>query len=329
MRICVAGPGAVGGHLAARLAHGGVSVSVLARGENLAAIRANGLRLFAEEQTIETRVACSDDPAALGPQDCVIVTVKAHALPALVPQLLPLLGAETPVVFAVNGIPWWYHLELARHGHGGRANLDTQGALREKIGIARSIGCTIYSSNEVVSPGVIRHHGGNRWVLGEPDGRASPRIQALSAAMIAAGMEAPVTAAIRTEVWVKLLMNMSVAGLCCITGSTMADIAASEEMRSLCLAILAEGRSIASAHGAVIETKPEQMLPRQMPAHKPSLLQDLERGRPMEIDAIFVAATDFARAAGVATPVFDTLVALLRQRAATARPGAFQARHER
>lgn len=301
MRICVVGPGAVGGNLAARLARSGVAVSVVARGAHLEAIRANGLRVVAGDETIEARVHASDDPRSLGPQDAVFVTVKAPALPAVAPQLLPLLGPDTPVVFTLNGIPWWYHLELARRGHAVRARLDPEGLLRDRIGLERTIGCIIYSSNEMLSPAVIRNHaaGGNRFVLGEPGGEASERCAALSALMTGAGLEAPVTTAIRTEIWKKLLLNIAVAGLCCLTGSNQRELAANAELRALCLAILAEGRAVAAAH-------------------KPSLLQDLELGRAMEIDAIFVAASDFARAADMATPVLDSIVALLRQRAAIA-----------
>ncbi len=140
MRICVVGPGAVGGNLAARLARSGVAVSVVARGANLEAIRANGLRVVAGDETIAARVHASDDPRSLGPPDAVFVTVKAPALPAVVPQILPLLGPDTPVVFALNGIPWWYHLELARRGHAVRARLDPEGLLRDRIGLERTIG---------------------------------------------------------------------------------------------------------------------------------------------------------------------------------------------
>jgi 2-dehydropantoate 2-reductase len=318
MRMCVVGPGAVGGNLAARLARGGADVSVLARGALLEAIRDEGIRIEAGDEIIQAKVRASDDARRLGRQDAVIVTVKAPALPSIASLIEPMLGADTPVVFAVNGIPWWYQLDLPRDKV--RARLDPDRELQQRVGLARTVGCTVYSSNEVLAPGVVRNMpaAGNRFVLGELDGRSSERCNAISAALVAGGFEAPVVNDIRDEVWKKLLFNMAVAGLCCITGSNMRQLGDDPDLRALCLAILGEGRAMAAAHGVVIEATPEQMLSRPLPPHKPSLLQDLERGRPMEIEAILVAPGDFARAAGVAAPLFDALATLIRQRARTA-----------
>lgn len=320
-RICVYGVGAVGGHIAARLAHSGVDVSVVARGANLDAIRAKGLKLTSGDETFEGRVRASSDPHELGEQDAVIVTVKANSLASVAEGIAPLLGPDTPVVFAINGIPWWYQLELKGAPPEARSRLDPGGLLEGTVGLERTVACVIYSSNSVIAPGEIRNPpgGGKRFTLGEPSGGAdSARCVALSALLTGAGMDAPITGSIRAEIWKKLLMNLSVSGVCCLTDSDMSKIAASAELRALCYSIIQEGRAIAAAHGAVVEATPEQMLPPALPAHKPSILQDLEHRKPMEVDAMFVAATDFARAAGVATPVLDAVVAMIRQRAATA-----------
>ena len=324
-RICVYGVGAVGGHLAARLAHSGVDVSVVARGANLEAIRAKGLKLSSGDEVIEGRVRASSDPRELGAQDAVIVAVKANALASVAEGIGPLLGPDTPVVFAINGIPWWYQLELKGAPPQARSRLDPGGVLERAVGLARTVACVIYSSNSVVAPGEIRNPpgGGKRFTLGEPSGDPSSkpdsaRCLALSSLLTGAGMEAPITGGIRAEIWKKLLMNLSVSGVCCLTDSDMSRIAANAELRALCYTIIEEGRAIAAAHGAAVEATPAQMLPPALPAHKPSILQDLEHKKPMEVDAMFVAATDFARAAGVATPVLDAVVAMIRQRAATA-----------
>jgi 2-dehydropantoate 2-reductase len=320
MRLCVVGPGAVGGNLATRLARSGAQVSVLARGETLRAVRERGIRVEAGGESFDARMRASDDPAELGVQDGVFVTVKAPALASVARSLEPLLEERTPVVFAVNGIPWWYHLELAARGHPARAKLDPDGALLSAVGLGRTVGCAVYSSNEVLSPGVVRNQAaaGNRLVLGELDGSSSERCTTLNGALQAAGFEAPVVADIRGEVWKKLLFNMAVASLCALSGSTMEQLARNPELRALCLAILGEGRAIAAAQGVRIEATPERMLERPMPAHKPSLLQDLEAKRAMEVDAILAAPLDFARASGVPAPVFESVATLLLQRARTA-----------
>ena len=320
MRICVYGAGAVGGNLAARLARAGVPVCVVARGAHLQAIRSAGLRLQAGEEEIVAKIAASDDPRDLGPQDAVFVTVKAHALASIAAQLPALLGTDTPVVFALNGIPWWYHAELPPEGKDVRAPLDPGGSLARSIGPRRTIGCTVYSSNEMLSPGVIRNFSAatNRFVLGEPDGELSDRCTAIGKLLSDAGIAAPVTARIREEIWKKLLLNVANFALCCLSGRNLREVAANEELRALGLALMRETLAVAAAHGVVMPDDPERLFSREMPPHKPSMLQDLERGRMLEIDAIYTAVGDFARAAGVATPLMDMLATLLRHRAATA-----------
>ena len=211
MRVCVYGAGAVGGHIAARLAEGGAEVSVVARGANLAAMRANGLVVHAADREMRAKVAASDNPADLGPQDAVIVTTKAPALPAVAAGIAPLLGPETPVVFAMNGIPWWYF-----DAHGGALNgrrlplLDPGEALRDAVDPARVIGCVVYSACTVLAPGIIEvENPRSRLIFGEPDGRLSERAADLAKILFAGGLDMQLTAEIRQAIWAKLLMNLS------------------------------------------------------------------------------------------------------------------------
>jgi 2-dehydropantoate 2-reductase len=296
VRICVYGAGAIGGHIAVRLAQAGESVSVVARGAHLEAIRDRGLKLLSGKEVIEARVAASDDPRELGPQDLVFVTVKAPSLPSL--DLPCLLEATTPVVFALNGIPWWYRAELRP-----QENKVTDPE--------RVIGCVLYGFDEIVAPGVIRNLGPGSYVLGEPNGEVTARCKNLKGLLAKAKLEAPVTTQIRSEIWNKLLLNIANGAICCLTRCDLQVLTRNAELRALALRLMHEARAVAVAHGVTGLGEPEKMLPRELPAHKPSILKDLEAGRPLEIDAIYYAVLDFARAAGVATPLLDALVPLL------------------
>jgi 2-dehydropantoate 2-reductase len=323
MRICVFGAGAIGGHMAARLAAAGHAISVVARGPNLVATRERGLTLRTGDRTIQGKVQASDNPADLGPQDAVLVTTKANALSPSAAAIATLLDRDTPVVFVQNGIPWWYALRLTR----GRptppdlSKLDPGGALRRTIGEARTVGGVVYSSNEVATPGVIHNHTPQRNVLvvGEVDDRSSSRVAALRAALIDAGVASPDSDDIRTNVWQKLLRNLSRSTLCCLVGETLRDsLGSSAALREIAKQGTREGLKIAAAHGISFDYDIEADFgPGGLfPQHKPSILQDYELGRPMEVEALLMAPLAFARAAGVPTPTLDTLVALIVHRAA-------------
>ncbi|WP_270936034.1 ketopantoate reductase family protein [Falsiroseomonas oryzae] len=317
MRIAVYGAGAIGGHIAARLARGGAEVSLVVRGAHLAAIRANGLTVHAHDGTHHSRPRASDDPAELGPQDAVIVTVKSPALPSVAAGIAPLLRADTPVAFVMNGIPWWY---FDRHGgpHDGRRlpEADPGEALRRAIGIDRTIGGVVYSATEVTAPGVVHsEHANNRVILGEPDGRVSDRARAIAAVLEAGGMPSPVSADIRSEIWCKLLGNLANGPLCVLAGMGVRDTLADPLLRDAARRSAEEGRAIALALGRDVSEAVVDRVAGANMAHKPSMLQDLELRRPMEIDTLFALPLQLARLAGVPTPQLDLLVALVKQAA--------------
>ena len=321
MRICVFGAGAIGGHLAARLARGGAEVSVVARGAQLAAIRARGLRVRAPDGELECRPAASDDPAALGPQDAVLVTTKAPALPGVAGAIAPLLGPDTAVAFVMNGIPWWY-FDGAQGPLPGRRlpALDPDDAVRRAVGVGRTVGGVVYSACTVLEPGLVRvEHARNRVVLGEPDGRPSPRAEAIAAHLRAGGLDAPVVGDIRREVWAKLMGNLTSGPLAILTRRTMGETFADPAIRAAAERIGAEVVAVAAALGIALGVDPKEPVARSLSSrHKPSILQDLEAGKPMEVAALFDAPLAIARLAGVETPTLDLAVALARQAAEAA-----------
>lgn len=319
MKICIYGAGAIGGHVAVRLARAGHEVSVVARGAQLAAIQANGLTLDLAGEMLTAKVAASDDAEDLGPQDLVIATVKATDPAGLAEGLAPLLGAGTPVVFAQNGIPWWYRHGVDAAALPDLARLDPRGALAREVGAARAIGCVIYSPNTVVAPGVIRTPSAtlHRFILGEPSGKISARVQAIADAIAQSGFGAEVVADIRPALWSKLLLNATSGPICTVLGEPLAAIGRDGDLLALAKGIGREVIAVAAAYGVRLDLDvDETFVPgsHNMP-HKPSMLQDLEAGRPMEIDAIYAVAQDFARHRGVPTPHFDAVVALVAARA--------------
>lgn len=321
MRICIFGAGAVGGHFAARLAAAGHSVSVIARGEYLAAIRERGLVVLHGDERLEARVKASDRPAELGPQDIVISTLKANALPSLAAGIGPLLGPETAVVFAQNGIPWWYASGLApsRPTPPDLSRLDPDGALARSVGVERTLGAVIWSANTVIEPGVIRNGTpkSNLLAVGEPDDRISPRLTALRAALEQAGIGSPVTPDIRQTIWGKLVQNLAYSTLGLLLGTGINVIQEDPALSEMARRLTAEGTAIAAAHGVTAEqrSRPSTAPGNAANRHKPSILQDYERGRPLELDAMIMMPLAFARAANVSTPSLDIAAAIAAGRA--------------
>lgn len=323
MRICVYGAGAIGGHIATRLAAAGHAVSLVARGAQLQAVQARGgLLLRMGEEPLFGPMQASEDPAALGPQDVVFVTLKATALGDFARRAGPLFGPETAVVFVQNGIPWWYAQGLGRQRPPAPdlSRLDPDGRLRQAVDPARVIGATIYTSNEVIEPGVIQNDsvGANTLIVGEPDDRQTPRIQALRAALQAAGVASPPTPDIRATLWRRLLVNIAGSVVCSIIEQPIGAHQADPAMRALFQRLSAEGAAIAAAHGVdvaqgTVPPGPPHVFP---PHHKPSFLQDYERRRPMEVEAILMAPLAFAHAAGIDAPALETVAALAAHRAA-------------
>ena len=316
MRICIFGAGAVGSHLAVRLSRAGHEVCCVMRGPHLDAVRTRGLTLRTGTDAFTVRVTASSDPAVLGPQDVVISTLKATGLSSLVTGLRPLLGDDTTVVFAQNGIPWWYDLGLpADHPPPPDLGfLDPGGRLRAAIPATRIIGGVIFSSNEVVEPGVVVNLSPDRNLLlvGERDDLASERIGQLRAALEAALIGSPPVARIRETIWSKLLTNMSMSVLCLLTGQTARAVRDDPALREIVPRLLDEAQAVGrSCYPAVTRATRTGAAPE----HKPSLLQDYELGRAMEIDVLVRAPAAFARAAGLSTPMLDLLAGLAIQKA--------------
>jgi 2-dehydropantoate 2-reductase len=321
MRVCVFGAGAIGGHLAVRLARGGAAVSVVARGPNLAAIHDAGLTVEAPDGRHHCRVRASDQPAELGPQDAVVVTVKAYSLPSVAAAITPLLGPATPVVFVMNGIPWWYFIGAGGEAEGRRLpKADPGDAMRNAVGAARTVGGVIWSACTTVAPGVVEvANARSRIALGEPDGRPSPRAEALAAVLSAGGMEGEVTDRIRDMIWSKLLLNLSSGPMSVLTQANPRTLAAEPACVEASRHLMAEAIAIARALGCRVDLDPEaQIKINRDLSHVPSITQDLLLGRPMEIDALFDAPRELGAIAGVATPMLDLLVAMARVRAQVA-----------
>lgn len=308
MKICVFGAGAIGGHAAARLSRGGAEVSVVARGPQLDAIRARGLRVEAPDATFAAEIRAAQHPAELGPQDAVLVTVKAPALRSVAQSIAPLLGPDTAVAFVMNGIPWWYA------GERSLPRLDPDDAVRRAVGLGRTLGGVVWSACTVVEPGVVRVGSeSSRIVLGRPDGGASPAADAIAAHLKAGGMGGVVASDIRRELWVKLLNNLTNGPICLLTRADMRTTFSEPALREAALGILREGLAIAAAEGHALEEGAEARILRSITlAHKPSILQDVEAGRPTEFAALFEAALDIGRSRGVSSPMLDTMVALAR-----------------
>ena len=324
MRICIVGAGAIGAYFGLELALGGAEVALIARGPHLDAMRANGVRVRVGGEERRAPIRASDDPAELGPQDAVIVTLKAHSVPGICERLTPLLGPETAVVTASNGVPWWYFHKLAGPHEGRRvASVDPDGAQWETIGPERALGCVVYAAGEIVEPGVIDisgHLSQKRLPLGEPDGTRSARVLALSQAFIAAGFKAPVRRDIRSDIWVKLWGNLAFNPVSVLTGATLEDIARDAGTRAVVRAMMVEGQAVGEALGARFAIDVEKRIEGAagVGAHRTSMLQDLTLGRPMEIEAVVGAVCELGRLTGVATPTIDMVYALVKQRAVEA-----------
>ncbi|XFF02278.1 2-dehydropantoate 2-reductase (plasmid) [Bradyrhizobium guangxiense] len=320
MKVCVYGAGAVGGHLAGRLAKAGVNVSLVARGAHLAAIEKNGLRVETKEGILHSRPHATDIPKTLGPQDVVIVALKAPSLPQAAEGIAALLRDDTMVVFAMNGIPWWYF-----HAHGGPLDgtrlprIDLDGILWRTVGPERAVGAVAYTACTVTAPGVIHaENPRNRLILGRPDGKADRRLQSLADAMTASGLEAEVTPRIRDAIWSKLLMNLTGGALAILTGSAMREALSEPAVSAAAVLMAREGAAIAKALGCDPGDPEGGMARLSVSTHKQSILQDLERGRPMEVDAMLRVPLDLARLAKISSPTLDLIIGLAAQRARSA-----------
>jgi 2-dehydropantoate 2-reductase len=299
MKFAVAGAGAIGAYLGAKMAHAGYDVTLFARGAHCRAMREHGVRVLSPDGDFEAHPRVVDSLAAAGPVDVVFLAVKAHSLPALAPQLPPLFGPETAVVSMQNGIPWWYFT-----GAGRPEKIDPGGVISAAIEARRVIGSIVYLSTEIVEPGVIRHNEGTRITLGEPDGARSERCRAISEALARSGLRAPITTHIRQEIWVKLLGNIAFNPISALTGATLVAIARDPDTSQLVRAIMGETEALAHKLGIELPITIDQRITgaEKVGEHKTSMLQDLEAGRPLELDAIAGAALELGDRLGVPMP---------------------------
>lgn len=320
MKVCIYGAGAIGGYMAVELAAAGnAEVTCIARGPHLAAMRENGLRLVREgEDDKLVRVNATDDPAEAGPQDVVIVTLKAHSAAAVADRMVPLFGPETAVVTAQNGVPWWYFYKLGGpHDDTRVESVDPGNRQWDLIGPERAIGCIVYPAAEIAEPGVIRHEYGNRFTIGEPSGEKTERVQALAKLLSDAGLRTPVRPRIRDDMWVKIWGNVSLNPISALTGGTLAQMIDDPDVCGVIRQSMLEAQAVGEALGVKFAIDVEKRIEgaREVGDHKTSMLQDLELGRPMEIDALVASVQELGRIVEVPTPTIDTVLGLVKQRA--------------
>ncbi|MCH1571848.1 MAG: 2-dehydropantoate 2-reductase [Longimicrobiales bacterium] len=316
MKICIYGAGAIGGYLGVQLSLAGEDVTLIARGPHLEAMQKNGVRLRIDGEERIAHPRCTSDPAAAGQHDYVIVTLKAHSAPAVVDAMQPLLGPDTAVVSAVNGVPWWYFHRLEGPWEGTRLQSVDPGETQwNGIGPERAIGCVVYPATEVVEPGVIQHLDGNRFSLGEPSGDKTERVLALAGALKNAGFRAPVRR-IRDELWVKLWGNLCFNPISALTLETLDTVATDPGTRAVSRAMMLEAQAIGQKLGVRFPIDVDKRIDgaAAVGAHRTSMLQDLERGRAMEIDALVTSVQEMGRLVDEPTPTIDTVLALVQQR---------------
>jgi 2-dehydropantoate 2-reductase len=321
MKVCIYGAGAVGGHIAGRLgAAGRAEVSLIARGEQLAAVRQNGLRVETRDGVLVSHPSATDRPGELEPQDVVIVAVKAPALPAIAEHIGSLLHQDGLALFILNGIPWWYF-----HAHGGALDgtqlrrLDPDRALWEHVGPQRAVGAVAYTASSVTAPGVIRaENPRNRLIIGRPDGRPDDRLEELATLLNPSGLEVTVTPKIRDAIWAKLSMNLIGGSLGVLSASAMKDVLDKPAVESAAKTMAAEGAAVARALGCDPGDPEEGLARLATSSHLQSIVQDLQAGRPMEIDALFRVPLDLADLVQVPTPTLGLVTELATQRARAA-----------
>lgn len=317
MKIAIVGAGAIGGYVGAMLALAGEEVTFIVRGANLVAIRNKGFKLIMHdgEERIATNVTATDDYAQAGPQDIVVLALKAHQVASVADQLPLLFGPETVVVTMQNGIPYWYF-----HQHGGPlegrqvSSVDPDGTLAKKIPPERVIGCVVYPASELVAPGVVRHVEGERFPVGELDGSNSARVQAVSACFTKAGFKAPVLDNIRSEIWLKLWGNLTFNPISALSHSTLADICQFPLARQLAADMMTEAEQVANKLGITFRVTLEKRIAgaEKVGRHKTSMLMDVEAGRGPEIDALVGSVVELGRFTDTPTPHIDAVYALVK-----------------
>ncbi|MEM9784627.1 MAG: 2-dehydropantoate 2-reductase [Pseudomonadota bacterium] len=317
MKVCIFGAGAIGGYLAAGLAKSGhADVAVIARGKHLAAIKADGLTLAKDGDEYTVPVTAALDPTEIGPVDVVFNALKAHQSWESAEYLRPLLKEDTAVVCCQNGVPWWYFHAIGGEHEGKRLDSVDRGNRQwDIIGPQRAIGCSVYPAAEIEAPGRIKHVYGDKFALGEPDGSSSERIQQISAMLEAAGFRAPILDDIRSELWLKLWGNLCFNPISALTRQTLDVVASHPTSRSTARAMMLEAQAIAEALGASFRVDVERRIngAAKVGKHRTSMLQDLEAGKAMEIDALVTAVQEMGQLTGHATPTIDIVLGLVQQ----------------
>ena len=318
MKICIYGAGAIGGYMGVQLARAGADVSLVARGPHLEAMKKNGLKLIIDGEERVEHLNCTSDPKELGPQDYVIIALKAHSVPNVVDAMQPLLGNDTSVVTAVNGVPYWYFYKFGGALEGRTLETIDPGSKQwQALRPERAIGCIVYPATEVVEPGVIQHVYGDKFPIGEPSGEKTERVERLAEVMNAGGLRAPVLENIRDELWLKLWGNLCFNPISALTHATLDIIASDPGTRAVARTMMLEAQDIATKQGVHFRVDVERRIngAGAVGAHKTSMLQDLERGRPMEIEPLVAVVQEMGRMLDVPTPTLDTVLALVQQRA--------------
>ena len=318
MKLCVIGAGAIGGLVASGFARAGHEVSLVARGAHLDALRAKGLTLISGDEREVFALRASDEPADFGPQDAVFVCLKTYSIAAMLPRLKPLVGRDTLVVPAINGLPWWYfYREGGKFDGQSVACLDPQGVLFGALDPRHILGCVVHAAAQVPEPGVVRHTAGREFLIGEPDRSRSARAERMVAAMNAAGFQAKLAADIRVEIWLKLTGNLSYNPVAALALAHMDDIHGNQGLLALIRSLIEETMRVAQAYGVRVPITVDERIAiaKKLAGAKISMHQDVERRRPLEVDAIVGAVVELARKAGVSTPMVDAVYALIAERA--------------
>lgn len=321
MKICIYGAGAIGGYLGVLLQQAGADVSLIARGAHLKAIQQNGLTLKIGGEVLNARMPATSDPNELGPQDYVIVALKAHQAWEVAEQMQPLFHQETVVVTAQNGLPWWYFYGFdGQYANRQIESVDPGGRQWRAIGPERVIGCTVYPATDIEAPGVVKHIDGNKFGLGEPTRRVTPRVQKLSQIFEAAGLKAPILPEIRNDIWLKLWGNLCFNPISALTRATLDVVATDPGTRALSRNMMLEAERIGRRIGVHFRVDVERRIngAARVGAHRTSMLQDLDKGRPLEIDALLTSVQELGRLVELETPHIDAVLALVQQMARVA-----------
>ena len=317
-RVCIYGAGAIGGWIGSGLARAGCNVSMVARGATLDALQLHGLRLREGGRVSSQAVASSASPAELGVQDLVVLAVKAPSLPEVARQISPLIGPNTMVLTAMNGVPWWFLQDFGGALAGTRlTSVDPHGELAQAIPAQHIVGCVVHASCALDEPGLVHHHFGNRLILGEPSGERTDRVQQFAGLLEKAGFEAPVSGQIQKDIWFKLWGNMSVNPISALTGATTDLIMGDELVRGFISSVMLEAREIGARIGIPIDQQPEDrhQVTRKLGAFKTSMLQDVEAGKAVELDALVTVVKELGELTRVPTPFTDALLGLARLQA--------------